>query len=292
MRLPRFRFHQPGSAAEAKELLGELGPGARPLAGGTDLLVHLKKGLYPVDHVVDIAGLEELNYLSSGDRLDIGPLAPAAALAAWDAPGAVALAEAAAGLGTPVIRNRATIGGNLATARPAADIAVPLLAMGGRLVLSGPRGDRTAPLAEFFTGPGQTIKAVDELIIAVQAPAATDGAGAAFIKLGARRALEIAIVNLAAFIRLDRDGVIAEARAAMGAVGPTPRLAPSAAEALTGAKPGGDDDPVFLRAAKAAAGDASPIDDFRGSAGYRRMMVETLMRRALVKAWRRAQGDK
>ena len=184
MRLPRFRFHQPGSAAEAKELLGELGPGARPLAGGTDLLVHLKKGLYPVDHVVDITGLEELDYLSSGDWLDIGPLTLSAQLAAWSAPGAEALAEAAAGLGTPIIRNRATIGGNLATARPAADFAAPLLALGGRLVLSGPQGDRTVPLPDFFTGPGQTIKADAELITAIQAPAAKEGAGAAFIKLG------------------------------------------------------------------------------------------------------------
>jgi len=293
MLLPRFEYQEPKELQEAVELMDAWGQRAALLAGGTDLLVNLKKGGLKVARVVYLGRLEGLAGLESrADGLRLGPLVTAAQLAGSTAalgPAAV-LAEAAGRLGSPLIRNRATLGGNLITARPAADLSPPLLALGASVVLTSRQGERTVALDGFFKGPGQTERRPEEILTSILVPGPGQGCGAAYEKLGARRTLEISMVSAAAYLKLDGDGTIRQARLIMGAVGPTPLRAVQAEDLLAGERPKDQDDPIFCSASLAAANEARPIDDHRGSAEYRRAMVEVLIRRVLGRAWLRAQG--
>jgi len=288
MLLPRFDYQRPRDLAEALGLLAQAGSEARPLAGGTDLLVNLKLGKISCRLVVDLDGVAELKDVSgSGDGPSLGALLSAAWLAKKAGGlGLTGLAEAGAALGSPQVRNRATLGGNLCTARPAGDLCTALLALGARVVLAGAAGRRELPLERFITGPGLTAIAPGEILLAARsAPEATAGGGA-FEKLGLRRTMEIALVSAAVWVQSEADGrTVKAARVALGAVGPTPLLARAAATALVG-RPAGTE--AFAAAAQAAAEAARPIDDHRGSAEYRRQMVAVLTRRALERAWSRA----
>jgi len=180
------------------------------------------------------------------------------------------------------------VGGNICTARPAADMCLPLLALGAKALLAGPGGPRELPLDEFFLGPGQTAKEPGELLTGLAIPKPAEGSGAGYEKLGLRKALEIALVNVAAVLTLEADGkTIKSAQVALGAVAPTPMLSKGAEAALIGQAAGEE---LFAQAAKAAAADAKPISDHRGSAEFRREMVAVLTRRALMSAWQAAQA--
>lgn len=283
MLLPRFSYHRPQGLPQALELLARHGGQASLVAGGTDLLVKMKLGHAKPAQVVDVSGLAELDIRERQDGFTrLGANLTAAQLAKNEGNDIPAvLAQGAAVLGSPQVRNRATLGGNLASARPAADLCVPLLALGASAVLVGNAGLRQVPLMEFFLGPGKTILAADEVLTHVTIPAWPGRVGGAYEKLGLRKALEISLVSVAVQISLGAGGVIMQAGVALGAVGPTPLFSPGAAAALTGQPPKPE---VLARAASAAAADARPIDDHRGSAAYRRAMVEALTRRALERA--------
>jgi CO/xanthine dehydrogenase FAD-binding subunit len=288
MLLPKFDYHAPTTIDEACSMLAHFGAKAKILAGGTDLLVSMKKKLLSPEKIISlnrIEGLNEVNY-QNGTRLVLGPLGTAANLfnSKLIQEKIPILVQGAGKLGSPLVRNRATLGGNLITARPASDLAPPLLVLSAEVVLKGPKGERTIPLEKFFLGPGQTAIQVDEILTQILIPM-TQGAGA-YIKLGSRKALEIALVNAASFLELAPDGSIKQARVALGAVAPIPMLAPSAAKILMGAKPKNEDDPAFQEAAQAAAKDAKPITDHRGSADYRQDMVKILTLRTLKDAYR------
>ncbi len=292
MLLPRFAFHQPASVAEALEVLGQYGDQAAVIAGGTDLLVNMKHQKLAPKHLVGRERIEELEGLAADNgHIRVGPRLTASALAgSEDLTGsAAALALGAGALGSPQVRNRATVGGNVCTARPAADMCLPLLALEAKALLAGPAGDRELPLDEFFLGPGQTAREPGELLTGLLIPKPAPGSGAGYEKLGLRKALEIALVNVAAVLTLDGDGkTIKAAKVALGAVAPTPILAPGAEAALVGRAAGEE---AFAQAGQAAAADAKPITDHRGSAEFRREMVEVLTRRALRQAWQAAQGQ-
>ena len=196
-----------------------------------------------------------------------------------------ALAEGAAKLGSPLIRNLATAAGNLVSARPAADLPPSLIAYGAELVIRSASGERTLPVETLFKGPGLTVLNPDEMVEYIQLKKLPAKTGSAYIKLGVRETLEISIVNVAACLTLEND-VIKNARIVLGSVAPTPVRAPSAEKALMGGKPS---EALFAEAGEAAASDAKPIDDFRASAAYRRDMVATLTRRALGLALDRAK---
>jgi CO/xanthine dehydrogenase FAD-binding subunit len=312
--LHEFSYERPKSLEAALALLGAHGAAASPLAGGTDLVVNMKMrsilqitenagakdARWPAARrvpaiqtprvVVSLAELAELQGVrASGGALRIGPMTTMAELAArGDLPAALgALRDAAAIMGSPLIRNLATVGGNVANARPAADTAVALLALGAQLALDSKAGGRRVPIASFFTGPGRSVRRADELMTGIEVEAAS-GQGSAYERLGNRRQLEIALVGAAAWLAVDAaSGKIADARIALGAVGPTPLLAPNAAAALIGMAPGSE---AFAAAGKAARGEVKPIDDFRGSAAYRLELVEALVGRALEGAAARALG--
>lgn len=282
MLLPRFDYHEPGSVAEACELLSQFKGKGKVLAGGTDLLVNLKKKVFTTANVISVGKLTDLKGVEKKDgRVRIGARENVADLAenALVKQTFAALASGAGWLGSPLVRNLATIAGNVVSARPAADLPPSLIAYGAEAMLQKTGGERTVPVESLFTGPGATILAPDELLTALILPAPLPNSGAGYQKLGVREALEISLVNVAAFIALDGpDGPIKAARVVLGSVGPTPIRAPSAENALIGEKPS---EALFEKAANAASGDSRPIDDFRGSAAYRRAMVGVLTKRAL-----------
>ncbi len=204
--------------------------------------------------------------------------------------GWAALSEGADCLGSPLVRNLATLGGNIANARPAADMAVPTIALGGTLTLQGASGIRSVTARDFPRGPGVSTIGPDEIITAVTYPPSPPHSASAYYKLANRKALEISTAGVAVWVSLEEPGgPVANVSIALGAVGPTPILSDSARDLLLGKVPS---DAVLFEAARAASEDACPIDDHRGSAWYRVQMVEILTRRLLKLSLRRAGGDK
>jgi CO/xanthine dehydrogenase FAD-binding subunit len=290
MPLPKFEYHEPKTLSEAGRILGQIGDQASILAGGTDLLVKMKKGETSPPHVVCLSRIGELKEAKKEQEvLAIGACVPVADLmekeqVRHDFKG---LCEGSGSLGTPLVRNLATVGGNLVTARPAADLPPPLIAYGATITLKKETGERTLPLEEFFKGPGETIIETNEILcsILLREPPLYSGGG--YVKLGIRRTLEISLVNVAAFLALDGpNGPIQEARLVLGAVAPTPLRSLSAEQALIGERP---NEALFEKAGEQASKDAKPIDDFRASADYRREMVKVLTKRALRQAYEEAK---
>jgi CO/xanthine dehydrogenase FAD-binding subunit len=194
---------------------------------------------------------------------------------------ATGLRAAAADFGSPLTRNRATLGGNIADASPAADTAVPLLALDASVELhSARRGQRTLPLAEFFLAPRRTRRAPDELLTALTWPTPPSTATGGFVKLALRDAMAVAIVSVGVVLEWQGD-VCQRGRIALGAVAPTPVRALRGEALLAGQRL---DAERIAACANACAADASPIDDVRGSAGYRRQMITVLVRRLLTQA--------
>ena len=290
MILPKFEYHDPSTLDEACQIMAELKEKARPLAGGTDLLVNMRRGAVSPENVVSLGRIEELKGVNpSNGQLRLGACLTAAEIGQSKEVNDLInpLGIGANSLGSPLIRNVATIGGNLVPARPAADLPPPLMAYGASVVLKNSSGKRTISLDNFFRGPGQTVMEPDELLTEIIIEKPPPYSGGDYIKLGARKTLVTSIVNVAAFLSLDgRDGTITSARVVLGAVAPVPMRTTSSEQVLLGEKP---TDALFLRAGEAAAGDSKPIDDFRGSAEYRRAMVEVLTRRALNMALSKAK---
>ncbi|MDT8902611.1 FAD binding domain-containing protein [Anaeroselena agilis] len=284
-----FEYVPCSTVREALDCLASYREKAKVLAGGTDLLVKMKTGVLRCDYLIDIRNAGELRYLrAEADGLNIGALT---SLAEIQASGPVkerysALYEAVRSMAAPAVRNMGTIGGNLGNASPAADTAPPLLVFDATVTLAGTGGERTLPLAEFFTGPGQTMLAADELITAVKLATPADDTGSSFLKLG-RVAADIAKINVA--VLLERDGdVCRRCRVAFGSVGPTPLRLPAVEAMLAGREA---TTALFEAAAQAAAGLIKPIDDRRSTGDYRRQVSAVMLEEALAAAWRRAGGD-
>ena len=288
MLLPKFDFHEPKTLNEACQMLAAYGAKAKLIAGGTDLMVNMKKKILSPEQVISISRIGELKKLdTSGDSIRIGSCFTVADLSTSDViqKHLSALGEGAKNLGTPLIRNLATIGGNLGSARPAADLPPALMAYGAQVVLNSLSGERTLSLDKFFLGPGFTAGKPDEILSEIQIPALPLHSGAGYINIGVRKGQDCNLVNVASFIALDTDGTIRDARIVMGCVGPIPLRASSAEKMLIGQKP---ESALFARAGAAASLDSTPIDDFRGTAAYKRDMVGVLTRRTLDIAFREA----
>jgi aerobic carbon-monoxide dehydrogenase medium subunit len=278
--LRRFEYFEPHSLPEAIALLARYQGRAQALAGGTDLLVELKEQLRRADCVVNIKKIPGIGRLTfdASDGLYIGALVTAREIETSPIvlEKFVSLAQAARELGSIQVRNRATIVGNVCRASPSADTLPPLIADGAEITLHGAKGHRTLPLEEFFTGPGKTVLAPDELVTALRVPAPAPRTGKVYIKHGRRKAMELATVGVAVTLTLDGD-----IRIVLGAVAPTPIRALKAEALLRGRKL----DPARIeRAAQAAAEESQPISNVRASAEYRREMVAVLTRRAVQRA--------
>lgn len=287
-----FEYHGPTSLDEAITLLREHGESARPLAGGTDLVVQMKEGAtkFPLpSHIVSLLRVAELGGIefseSEGLRIGAGATMMEVAQSPIIRERYTAIAEGAALVGSYQTMNMATVGGNLCNAAPSADIAPPLLAFETEAVIVGQGERRSLPVAEFLVGPGKTVLRADELLAEVRVPVPPADTGSAYARHTPRKQMDIAVVGVGAVLTLASNKV-ERARIALGAVAPTPVRARQAEAALEG-QPASDE--ALARAAEAAAGECSPITDVRGSAEFRRHIVRVTTERILREAARRAE---
>jgi CO/xanthine dehydrogenase FAD-binding subunit len=269
---------------------------ARPVAGGTDLVVAARQGRRELpDSLVAIDRIPELAGQRRGDDgwLVLGSLTSYAWLATAEEVrrGWTALADAAAIVGSPATRGTGTLGGNLMNASPAAETVGPLVVAGAVATLRSRAGSREIAVSDLATGPGRTAARHDELLIDVRVPPLPQGSGSAYVRLEYRGAMEIAVVGATAMLLLEGGaggGTIREARIALTAVAPTVVRAPAAEAVLVGRAPDGT---ALREAGQAAARSASPIGDVRASAEYRDAMIKVVVTRALAAAAGRAAGE-
>lgn len=285
-----FDYLAAHSVNEAVALLDQHGEGAKVLAGGQSLIPLLRFRLAAPSVLIDINRIDGLEYLRETDgTLHIGALTRESEL---DNSSLIRerypiLFDTSTVVADPVVRNWATIGGNIAHADPANDHPATMIAMGAKIVAVGPTGERVLPIEEFFTdAPFETSLRSNELLTEIRVPAPVRGSGGAYVKLE-RKVGDYAIAGVAAYITLDANGIVTYAGIGLTNVGQTPIKAHNAEQALLG-KP--LDDPSIHQAAELAATAAQPISDSRGPAEYKRDMVHTLTVRALRKAFSRATG--
>jgi len=273
-----FGFSAPADIGEALKLMADYGEKATVLAGGTDLVPMINNYDVKPQNLLYIGQLG-LDYIKEEPgRLVIGAATTTTRLAASDAVArlATALCQAAALSGSAAIRNLATLGGNLVNASPAADLACALLALGADLHLASASSRRVVSIAEFFTGPGRTLRRPDELLLEVHVP--FPKGPNCFLKLGRRKALTLSVVNAA--VSLVMEGrTCRQVRLALGAVAPTPLRCRQAEEMITGQPI--DAGTISSCAARALA-ESSPIDDQRATAWYRKKAGTALVARALA----------
>jgi carbon-monoxide dehydrogenase medium subunit len=280
----RFEYLEPATLAEAVAFLGRFDGKASVLAGGTDLLVEIKEHLRRPAYVVNIKripGMETLGY-DAERGLRFGALVTSREIELSPAvqekyPG---LAQAVRDLGSIQVRNRATVAGNICRASPSADTLPPLIADGASARIYGPAGERVVLLEEFFTGPGRTVLAPDELVTEIVVPPPPPHTGKVYLKHGRRKAMELATVGVAVSLTLAGDRC-REVRIVLGAVAPTPIRARDAEACL---RDRAIDDDRIETAARTAMAESRPIGNVRASAEYRRQMVAVLTRRALGQA--------
>ncbi|MEW6082277.1 MAG: xanthine dehydrogenase family protein subunit M [Bacillota bacterium] len=286
--LPKTPYIRPSGLSDALKALEKHGPGARVIAGGTDLIPSMRARTQIPSCLVDIQGLG-LDVITRTDTsFRVGATCTFNKLARDSTIRELfpALQEAAQAIGAVQTKNLATIGGNLSSAVPSCDSAPALYVLKARLTLVSLRQQRVVPVAEFFQGPRRTVLAPAEVLAWIDIPLPPHRSGAAFFKIGRRKALTLAIVNAAASVCLAEDGgSVRDAAISLGAVAPTPIRAQKAESVLAGQA---WSEELVREACEVASGEASPISDIRGSAGYRRELCKVLVRRALMHARERA----
>ncbi len=280
-----FAYIVPSSVEEACAALVETEGPVKILAGGTDVLVQMKRGKLQPKALVSLKAIPSLNlYRLDGDgNLVVGATTPlvdveTSPIVRREFP---AVAEAAGWIGSVQVRSRATIGGNLCNAAPSADMAPILVALKAVATISDGRRERTVPLEEFFVGPGETVIQQGELLTAVTVPRLSPNAFAHYER-AYRSGMDIATAGVAVALWFASEGsVVEDARVVLGAVAPTPMRARQTEKTLIGEKL---DEPVTIRASAKAAEEAKPISDVRSSADYRRTLVRVATRKALAAA--------
>jgi carbon-monoxide dehydrogenase medium subunit len=285
----KFSYHAPTSLAEAISLLGEFDGEAKVLAGGQSLIPLMRFRLAQPGHLVDINRIDGLAYVEERDgSLRIGALSREADL---DTSPLVherypLLADAAAVIADPLVRNLATLCGNIAHADPANDHPAVMLAFRAEVVAEGPQGHRVIPIDDFFVDTFVTALAPDEVVVEVRIPAPEAGAGGAYQKLE-RKVGDYAIAGVAVQLALDPEGAVREAGIGLTNLGPMPIRAREAEQALLGSVP---EDELLVQVAALVSAASDPVDDLRGPADYKRAVTRTLALRALRSATARASA--
>ncbi len=288
MSLSKFDYYAPETIDEACRIAAELGEGAMFMAGGTDLLVKMKRKFLVPKAIIDIkkiTGLDEISY-DDEKGLVIGPTATITAienhpLIKEKYP---AIAEAAHATANVQIRNMASISGNLCNAAPSAENAPVLMAMNARVTLTGSESTRTVPLDEFFLGPAKTVVKQGEMMTAINVPVPPKSSGTSYQHISARGKVDISAVGVGAMITMNGD-ICEDARIFLGAVAPVPMMAVKAQDVLKGNK---ITDELLQTAGLEASKEATPITDMRATAEYRTLMVAVLTGRAIDESRRRA----
>jgi CO/xanthine dehydrogenase FAD-binding subunit len=289
--LHAINYEAPKTVDEAVKLLAAHGEKARPLCGGTDLIIQLRAGVRRPDYVVDVKNIAEMRRIafSMQHGLRLGAAVPCVEIYENSDmrkyyPG---LTEAAHLIGSLQIQSRASVGGNLCNGSPAADTTPALIALAAQARVVGPKGERMVPVEDFCTAPGRTVLQPSELLVDFHIPTPSPHSSDAYLRFIPRNEMDIAVVGVGASVTLELDeDRCTEARIALAAVGPIPIFAKEASQSLVGKKL---DDAAIERAAQLAIAASSPIDDMRGTAEYRRHVVGVLTRRSLAKAIERAR---
>jgi len=278
-----FEYFRPSTIEEAVDLYREGGKGARLLAGGTELVNEMRSGKSRPERVIDLKHIRDLDFMAlTPERLRIGALyrvrdaerSPSLRQSRF---GAVSFA--AGTLGSPQVRNKATIVGNVCRASPSADLIPPLIALGARATIVGNGTRRSVPVEEMLLGPGKTVVESGEIVTELDMALIQHNTGCSYYKLSPRKSLDLAVVGVAAMVRMDSAmSRCIDARVVLGAVAPTAIRARKAESILIGSHLSQS---VIEAAARAASDEAKPLDDVRASAWYRRKMVDVAVRRAL-----------
>jgi CO/xanthine dehydrogenase FAD-binding subunit len=294
--LQDFDYVSAQTVQEAVALLSKNGAGTRVLSGGTDLLIQLREGRLRAKLLVDIKPIAEANELtySASEGLRLGAAVPCVRIYASQqvAEAYPGLIDAVSLIGGIQIQGRATVGGNLANASPAADTIPALIAHEAMCEIAGPGGRRRVAVEAFCTGPGQTVLQKGEFLVSLHLPPPKPNFGAHYLRFIPRNEMDIAVVGAGASVVLDKDGTsIQSARVALAAVAPRPLLVAEAGEAITGSRISDQAtlEAAIDEAARIACEAARPITDMRGTAAQRKHLSAVLTRRALRKAIDRAR---
>ena len=284
-----MRYEAPKTLEQAIELLSGADGRARVLAGGTDLLIQMRSGRAEPELLVDIKAIPEMTSIAA----DMGFYRVGAAVTCMELIENEAFAQAWPGIvdgvkyiGSIQVKGRATMGGNLCNASPAADGVPALIAAGAAVCIAGPRGRREAPVEEFVTGPGTTSLARGELVVSFLLPRRAPHSGDAYLRFTPRTEMDIAVAGAAVNLTLDATGVCTRARVSLGAVAARALLVPEAAAALVGTRA---DEAVLDRLAAVAGAACRPIDDKRGTKEFRINVAGVMARRSGKIAMERAR---
>ena len=286
-----LQFEAPETVEDAVRLLADAGGEAKPLAGGTDLLVQLRTDFVRPGLIVDLKRIPALMDVTVTDEeVRVGAAVSGFTLgkneavkAAW--PGVV---EALELIGSTQIQGRASLGGNLCNGSPAADSVPALIAAGAVCEIAGPGGTRSLPVEDVITGPGQLALGPGEIVVSFVMPNPPPRSGDAYLRFIPRTEMDIAVVGAGVALTLDEAGVCTHARLSLGAVAPTPLLVEDGAKALIGTRV---DDDALANLAAAASAACNPIDDKRGTIEYRVKVAGVLARRAALIALERARSN-
>lgn len=281
--LPKFEYLSPETMEEAFALLARYGPKTKVIAGGTDLIPQMRWGEIRPEVVLGLGRIPDLKEIQFDDKdgLRLGALCKIGAIESSPIikENYPVLAQAASVLACTEIRNRATVGGNLCTAAPSADMPPSLLVLGARAVIASENEERVVPLEDFFLGPKKTVLDNNELLVRLEMPPMRANSAGEYIKLGRRNAMEIAMIGVAALITLrPGDNTCEEARLALATAAPTPIRAKQAEQGLTGKNL---DEKAIESAAETASREASPRTSWRSTEEYRRGLIHVLTRRAI-----------
>jgi carbon-monoxide dehydrogenase medium subunit len=284
-------YFAPKSIEEAISLLSQYGEKAKVVSGGTDLLRQLKHEAAVPECLISLGGIHELEFIKYDEisGLRVGALTTIVNVANSSLiRGKFSiLAQAAGMLGTPAVRNQATIGGNLCNAAPSADTAPALLVLGAMVKIAGIEGEKVIPIEDFFTGPGLTILGDGYILTEIQIPNLPPHSRGCYLKQTRRQGSDLAVVGVAALVVMEGE-ILRDVRIALGAVAPTPIRAKKAEGMLRGKKL---DAKLVEETGQAASYESMPIDDLRGSADYRRRLVAVLTKRALTQAVLQVQSE-
>lgn len=287
MSLPNFRYLAPKTVDELCGMMNKYEESCRIMAGGTDMLVRMKDRVLTPRYLIDLKKIGSLNYIhydaASGLRIGATTTLRIIENSEIIREKFSVIAAAAHSIGSVQIRNRGTIAGNLCNAAPSADMAPALIALGSTVNIVSSSGERIVALEQFFTGPGRTVLGNDEVVTEIGVPNMEPGTGVTYYKHSLRRAMDLAIVGVAAKLCLEQNyGICSDARVVLGAVSPIVMRAVKAEDVLVGKEINID---LIEEAARAAAGECRPISDVRGSAEYRREMVRVFTKRSLLEAF-------
>lgn len=283
MYLPDFEYYAPQSVAEACKLLTQYGDRVKVICGGTDLIPKMKHGVLAPEIMVSIKKIDSLKKIEyvPGQGVVIGAANTHNDLVFSEVlqQKYCSVSNAAQTMAANQVRHAGTVGGNIVSAVPSADLPPILIALNATVKIAGPNGERTLPLEDVFTGPGKTVVAKDEILTEIVIPE-QKMTGSTYHKFALRKAGALAVVGVAVAVQVE-NGIIKDARIALGAVAPTPIRAKKAEEFLKGKA---ISEELFEEAGKIASSESKPITDFRASEEYRRDLVRIYTKRGLKKA--------